>query len=236
MPTTAGTTARGFAYPGDSSAADGPANLKALADTIDAYFGGDVEVGGTVQTPGLLRPDGAGYAVEVGNGTNKNFGTLDLYNVVGSGPGTLKVGGSTVVLLPSPYFRAYRSSAASYSSGATVVFNTETDPNGWYNNATGIFLPTVAGTYRVSWRVQLNAVLTADEYMQASLSASAQYHGAPSVQRGAVFKPASAGATLLAFNGTTDSVFVYLEHNHGGSIAVAAEAGTTYFEAEYVGA
>jgi hypothetical protein len=239
MATTAGSTTRGFAYPGDSSAADVPAHLKAMAEDIDAYFDGDVEVGGTVQTPGLLRPDGAGYAVEVGNGTNKNFGTLDLYNVVGSGPGTLKVGGSTVVLLPSPYFRAYRSSAASYASGATVVFDSETDPNGWYDNATGIFLPTIAGMYRLSWGLRAGVFLTADNFFGSAviLGGSVTVWGSVDYQRGsATGKLVSVGSALLPFNGSTDSAVVVLNHNNSGSLAVDASTASCHFEAEYVGA
>jgi hypothetical protein len=44
MPTTAGTTSGGLPYPGDLSAPDVPAHLKALADAVEARFQAGVEV------------------------------------------------------------------------------------------------------------------------------------------------------------------------------------------------
>lgn len=136
-----------------------------------------------------------------------------------------------------PYFRAYRSSAASYATGATVVFNAETDPNGWYDNATGIFLPTVAGTYRVSWAVTPLSNLTVDKYLSAKAftGAGVGYFGSSAYQAGTGTQVTSTGSALVAFNGTTDTMHVRLD-NDQGTIAVLNDVGATYFEAEYVGA
>jgi hypothetical protein len=60
MATTAGTTARGFAYPGDTDAADVPAKMKALADSVEAYFTGAVSVGGTVTATTSVGVSGSG--------------------------------------------------------------------------------------------------------------------------------------------------------------------------------
>jgi hypothetical protein len=54
MATTAGATARGFVFPGDTDAADVPAKMKALADSVEAYFTGASSFGGVVTTPALV--------------------------------------------------------------------------------------------------------------------------------------------------------------------------------------
>jgi hypothetical protein len=139
--------------------------------------------------------------------------------------------------LPSPYFRAYRSAAHSRTDGQTVIFDSETDPNGWYNSATGVFLPTKTGMYRVSWTVTLAAAPTGAAIMTATLVGQ----GATAVGAGSFASAGeytSVGIQLHAFNGATDSVHVELTHTLGGSIALntgSAGSADNHFEAEYIG-
>jgi hypothetical protein len=142
--------------------------------------------------------------------------------------------GFTGKRLDSPYFRAYRSSAASYTDGSTVIFNSEdADPNGWYDPATGKFQPTTAGRYRLSWRVTSNAVLTAGKYWVASVGLA---EGQPCSQVGSALAPSSGGTVMLAFNGTTDFAQVSIQHDIGVAAAVATGTSSTWFEAERIGA
>lgn len=138
----------------------------------------------------------------------------------------------------SPYFRAYRSSAVSYATGATVAFNTETDPNGWYDNTTGIFLPTVAGMYRVSWLVSLVTAMTVNKVAQAFLIASGAGTSSapPAFQVTTGYALGTGASALVAMNGTTDSLHVRLDHDNGGTVAVSPFLADTHFEAERIGA
>lgn len=157
-------------------------------------------------------------------------------------PNGLSIGGvaGSTGLLASPYFRAYRNAAASYADGATVLFDTETDPNGWYNPATGIFLPTIAGTYRLSWAIALSnvSVLTTDEYLSTLLVAigTVSSPGSLSFQRGASKALISVGSALLPFNGSTDQAKVVLSTDHVGALALDIGAQQrNHFEAHRVG-
>lgn len=173
---------------------------------------------------------GAGGALTIGN-------TLSV-------PSDASVGGDLTVAgdingrssLASPYFRAYRSTAASYADGATVVFDSETDPNGWYDNATGIFLPTVAGTYRVACQVQSPGLASGKTLVAGVLGGSGGLLVTGSrAPYNAAYGSVSCGAQLVAFNGTTDSAHVVVAHDNGGALAVTTGQANTFFEAEYVG-
>lgn len=260
----AGSTARGFPYPGDETFADVAAHLKALADGVEAEFDEALVLGSTLTASALIadsgtqgevhmRDAGAGAGVRRSRLFN-NDGTTRLDHPNDANSAIANVGlvydhatgvidhpsGFTGRRLDSPYFRAYRSSAVSLADGADVVFNSETaDPNGWYDTTTGRFQPTGAGVYRVSWRVGAGAVLTADKYLATSLihvpSATSIASGSRPYQRGVGFI-ASQGTTLLAFDGSTDYVVVRVAHDNGGSLAIGAASAATYFEAERIGA
>jgi hypothetical protein len=272
MATTAGTTSRGLAYPGDTSAADVPAHLKALADSIEAMMDAPVVLGSSLTTDGDLFVTNGGILVSSAGGLGplglkdtsaganlKNSrlqttaGVTSLKSVTdalaakktgltfdhNTGVVDFPNGVSQKGIGASPYFRAYRSSAASYATGATVIFNTETDPNGWYNTTTGIFLPTVAGTYRVSWGVALfPGELSVDKFLLSQCDHSSldpigsAFYQAAAAGAG----PVSVGSTLLPFNGTTDTAKIVITHDQGGSVAINTTPAANHFEAEYVGA
>jgi hypothetical protein len=150
--------------------------------------------------------------------------------------------GFTGKRLDSPYFRAYRNAALSRADSEIVIFDAETsDPNGWYDTATGKFQPTVAGMYRVSWAVEANAALAADKYWMSLVNANGSIvgggqRGSVGYQRGSAQPVNSGGTTLLTFNGSTDYLQIAIKHDTGGSTAIAPGAGHTWFEGERIGA
>lgn len=154
------------------------------------------------------------------------------------GTSTSQLATTAFVTGSSLYFRAYRSSAALLLSGGTVLFNAETDPNGWYDPATGLFQPTVAGIYRLSWGVVLVSPLTASKYMttQLSMSSGETALGGIAFQSSNARGLASMGSTLVAFNGTTDSASIQVLHDNGGSVDLSSTGRVTHFEAERIGA
>lgn len=265
MTTTAGNTARGFPYVGDSSVADVPAAIKALADSIELELDSDLDLGGYVDLiSGLSKlartgdVNGAKWLDMLGNFSltwySDNSDTTALSGVANAThkartyrakmqlqpDGDLLLAGEAASKgLTSPYFRAYRSSAVSYASGATVVFNSETDPNGWYNNATGIFLPTVAGMYRVSWGVLtdalgLNKHMTTRGIHSTAGTISGTQHTDDSA---GVVGPVSIGFADVAFNGTTDALHVEILHDVAVPVTVSGTTSlSSHFEAERIGA
>lgn len=68
MPTTAGTTARGLAYPGDTSTADLPAQMKALADSIEAMMNSALVLGSSLAVPGDILATGGVFQSSVAGG------------------------------------------------------------------------------------------------------------------------------------------------------------------------
>jgi thymidylate kinase len=123
------------------------------------------------------------------------------------------------------------------SFGGTVLFNTETDPNNWYDPTTGIFLPTTAGMYRLSWAVAMNNVVVADKFITSSVvyQALTTLYGSVSYQRGNR-GIVTVGTAMLPFNGTTDSAKVRLETDDTATtLTLDSTTQITHFEAHRIG-
>jgi hypothetical protein len=259
------STTRGFRYPASTDAADVPADLHNLADDVQAELDGDLPVGSVTAAAGVvangLTVPVAGSGVEIGYTGGVGFVQAQQRGPDANKP--LAVAGSQVRLtaagvqvatatstgvdfplgftgkrLDSPYFRAYRNPITSYATGATVVFDTETDPNGWYDTATGIFLPTTAGRYRLTWSVASAVAITADKFWRSKLQKNGadEAYGQVAFQRGSGSFVTSLGTTQVAANGTTDSFLVKIEHDIGSTTQISNNTATTYFEAERIGA
>lgn len=139
-----------------------------------------------------------------------------------------------------PFVKAYRNAAHSLANNAAILFDTETDANGWYDPATGRFQPTRAGQYRIVARAGANGVLTADNYVSLRLvnqAGTTLYDAGPMFQRGTSAAPgAQIAGPLITFNGSTDYIEVRFLHNQGGSIALAVGEAFCRFSAEWVSA
>ena len=133
-----------------------------------------------------------------------------------------------------PVGRAYRGSAASYTSGSTVVFNTEDDPAGIYNPATGELTIAKAGRYDLNAIVKANAAITADKYWIAAIykNGSQVSQGVPMFQRGTEAVAAAVEDRLLLAAG--DVITIRLFHDNGGSVAINPDSRFTYFTWEWV--
>lgn len=210
------------------------------------YHGfGVINIGesGTSMAAGLEMNVGDYAEVRVIN--NNANSIIVAGGALSSGPtsfGMLKTGQAWV--LDKPYFRASRTAALTQVVNNTVVIfsNEETDPNGWYDPTTGKFQPTVPGQYRIRWRVGLGVAITADKFFHARLykNAAMVRSGSEFIQRGTAAFPLSGNdGTLVAMNGSTDFCDVRAATDDGtpGTTTYVhqADAGYTYFEAEFVG-
>ena len=133
---------------------------------------------------------------------------------------------------------AYLSAATAHLTTQGVIFNAvEFDTTGWYNAATGVFTPQVAGYYRISWQLHCGALLAADKYWTSRLLKDGLEHkrGSVSFQRGATATPRSSGTALVQANGSTTTFAVAVEHDVGGATLISGGAALTFFQAQLVG-
>lgn len=134
-------------------------------------------------------------------------------------------------------FSAYRNAAATLPTTLSdLVFDTEEfDVSNWYDPATGVYTPQVAGVYRFSWSVWTNATGTADSQLVAHLykNGTRIKAGLDGVQRG-TNQIASGHSVLAKANGTTDAFKVQAAITVT-SVAMRTGLDFTYFQAEFVG-
>lgn len=137
-----------------------------------------------------------------------------------------------------PKFRVYRNAATSLATNGVVVWDTEeVDTHNWFDSGTGLFTPQRAGAYRFSWGVRANVALTADNFLVAYLSknGSTIRGGEISTQRGATATN-TVGSARMDANGTTDNFGIIIQHNNGGTLAIAVGSSLfTFFDGEFVG-
>ncbi len=135
---------------------------------------------------------------------------------------------------------AYLATDGGYTSGQLIVLsNAEFDTGGWFNGATGLYTPLVAGYYRMSWAVrsgpaeafagtwQTRLVKNGVENRQGSVS--------PSPQVGPTLVADSVGSAIVTANGSTDTFGIAVLHNKGSAAVVAGGAGYTHLHAELLG-
>jgi hypothetical protein len=138
-------------------------------------------------------------------------------------------------------FSAYRAAAVSLATGAVVVFDTDGtapgfDVSSWYDAATGLYTPQVAGEYRLSCGVGAAGALTADVFWQVTLrkNAAELHRGQIIYQRGT--QPVLAtGSWDVQANGTTDNFAIGILHGVGAAQALGTGALLTYFHGELIG-
>jgi hypothetical protein len=153
--------------------------------------------------------------------------------------GTTTFGGSTNA--GQPNFHAILSATQTLTSGvaAKILFNTKTfDSNNAYDNATNYrFTPQLAGKYRVTVNLLVNAAGTAN-----SIQAALLYKNGVEFKRRQEmlantnsFNNTEALTAIISMNGTTD----YLEGwgvVTGTTATVQGGAAYSFFEAQYIGA
>src|SRR4051812_4777921 len=67
-------------------------------------------------------------------------------------------------------FSAYLNSAQALASGGVLICDAEEwDTSSWYSTPTGRYTPQVAGRYRFSWAVRINATPASGKYLESYL-------------------------------------------------------------------
>lgn len=138
-------------------------------------------------------------------------------------------------------FRAYRSAALSLAANGVVIFDVENwDHSSWYDVANGRFTPQVAGYYRISGQIRANAALGAvGRFWQARIMKNAvlQSHGGRQIAHTDVANLTTVFNDIVSMNGTTDFVEIQIDHDNGGSVALAVgnTPSHTYVAGQFVG-
>lgn len=138
-------------------------------------------------------------------------------------------------------FRAYRNAALSLATAGVVVFDTETfDHSNWFDVGNGRFTPQVAGYYRVHGQIRANAALGAvNRFWQARVLKNAVLHsnGSRAIAHTDVAGLTTVFNDIVSLNGTTDFVEIQIEHDTGGSaaLAVGTAPSPTFITGQLVG-
>ena len=136
-------------------------------------------------------------------------------------------------------FSAYRATAQSIATatGSVLIFNTEVYDNlGEYNNTTGIFTATVAGTYQCNWAVGLTtATYAIGEFMYTHIlknnltTAGNSYYGQVTRCEAAVTQGISSVGSCIFQLAIGDTLRVLAVHNQGAAVNCSASGKYNYF-------
>lgn len=135
------------------------------------------------------------------------------------------------------YFSAYRSTNAPLSVGNnTLVYNTIDAGNadGWYNSTTGIFSPTLPGSYRFHISMLIQSISN-----NTPVFARIAKNGSPAFEIGritiatATHLATFAGAITLEANGTSDSFQPTANVNPASTLV--GDAVASRWQVEYLG-
>lgn len=142
-------------------------------------------------------------------------------------------------------FRAHLTANQSLANGATVPWNGEYDPQGWYNNTAAAvggvsaysFRPAVAGYWAFTWQGQISG-LTANNYGALRLMKNGVGNNRTPRAMGWGTKPWRVhGSAIFYANGTTDEFRISVESSMTVTVgAGGGDAVTTYWMGWLVGA
>lgn len=125
----------------------------------------------------------------------------------------------------SYYLNASSGSPPAYATGGRVVFKgLRFDISSWYDPATGIFTPQIAGYYRLTATLTTLNSLPVDKWIRAGIDRNGTpwQWGSTAIRTGGTASDISASAvsTIVQANGSTDYFSVLLKHNVGGTLAL----------------
>jgi len=149
------------------------------------------------------------------------------------------VAGSTTITMPAatgtmmvsgnmPAFNAYatqNSQSISNGSEATVIYQNENfDTASCYNNATGVFTPTVAGYYQISWSVIFYNIITSGEFysyiMKNGSGSATGLMGWDTV--GGTYVYGYSASNIVYANGTTDNFQIRVGQASGSAKTISS--------------
>jgi hypothetical protein len=136
--------------------------------------------------------------------------------------------------VPKGTFAAHRATAlAVVSNPQSIVLDGESiDTSGWFDTATGLFTPQVAGYYRFSWGALVAAATGAGHLMVAQLAKNgAVIQAGNAAYSQAALPYSSTGSFVAQANGSTDSFGVIL----GGVIGETLATVSTFLCGELIG-
>jgi hypothetical protein len=130
---------------------------------------------------------------------------------------------------------AYKASASTVAVGTTIVLDTtEFNIGGWFNTTNGLYVPQVAGHYRISWMVNaINGI--ADSYFQSALVKNGAATKASAFVWSKSVGVGAGGAAVVAANGTTDAFGICVQQAPT-SPTVSGGVTQTYMHCELVAA
>jgi hypothetical protein len=137
-------------------------------------------------------------------------------------------------------FSAYRSAALNAAASGTplaIVFGTdEFDVSGWFDVATGVFTPQVAGYYRLSARVGMSSSPTPPGSQLLMLQKNgADFRRLDRMQDISSSGEGVNGTTTVQANGTTDAFRISFTQSGYSTLTIGVGASLCYFQGELIG-
>lgn len=134
---------------------------------------------------------------------------------------------------------AYRTTDAAVVDGATITLDAEEfDVSGWFNTATGLYTPQIAGYYRISWQVEGSVTDPNTGTVFRSIlekNGATHKYGSLFHREDGGLPPASAGSAVVVANGSTDAFGLTIYSAFVTPWIIAGGASRTYFHADLIG-
>lgn len=131
-------------------------------------------------------------------------------------------------------FSAYRATALSVPASTVVIFDgTEFNPDGWYDPALGLYMPQLAGYYRLSWRLLAGEALTGTQFWSSVLVKNGTGHKGGSIGTISASFPSSIGTAVVYASGS-DAFSVRTSTDRAGGTVLTTSAATTFFQGERI--
>ena len=182
------------------------------------------------------------------------FGTDDVSGLINEVDGEVIISANTTVdgaLTSTSYtasaqsgFSAYRAAAQSIANetGSVLIFSTEVyDTLGEYDNTTGIFTATVAGTYQCNWSVGLTtATYEIGEFMYTHIlknnltTVGNSYYGQITRCEAAVTQGISSVGSCIFQLAIGDTLRVLAVHNQGAAVNCSTNGRHNYFQVQKI--
>ncbi len=124
----------------------------------------------------------------------------------------------TVSNNPRGFFSAYRSANVSVGSNTKLPFDVERwDFDGWFDTATGIYTPKLAGYYLINFTAMFSFASAFNFTLGVYKNGAEAAFGSHDYTAAAWSAAVSVGTVILYANGTTDNFGIYQTEGYTGT-------------------
>jgi len=172
----------------------------------------------------ILAASGSGAVDNLAVGTNGQVLTADSAQTLGIKWATAATEG--------PAFSAYASADQTISTSTNVKVNLnaeEFDTSSYFDSTTNYrYTPLVAGYYLFTWSALILSIADQQEMFSMLWKNGGEFKRNPQIRASGSSSLAGGGSALVAMNGSTDFVELYVRHSHGSDRTLSGTSARTY--------